>query len=83
MLQGNLQDDCKEQALDVGPKAIHQLNFRGYIDCDGGLLLNYCSWSFKKLKETILDFSQVTKKVLEPRCANLFCIGIEWLDITV
>ena len=40
----------KQQALDADPRAIQQINFTGNLDRDG--------------KETIIDFSQGTVKVL-------------------
>ena len=51
----------KQQALDADPKAIQQINFTGYRDGNNNLLLLFI---IKEVKETILDFSQGTVKVL-------------------
>ena len=48
-------DLSKQQALDADAKAIQQINFTAYLDRDGDT---------QEAKETILDFSQRTVKVL-------------------
>ena len=54
-------DLSKQQALDEDPKAIQQINFTGYRDGNNNILLLFI---IKEVKETILDFSQGTVKVL-------------------
>ena len=54
-------DLSKQQALGVDPKAIQQVNFTASFDRDG----NKTEFIIiVKAKETILDFSQRTVKVL-------------------
>ena len=51
----------KQQALDADPKAIQQINFTGNLERDNDTMMFFI---VKVAKETILDFSQGTKKVL-------------------
>ena len=51
-------DLSKQQALDADPRAIQQINFTANLDRVGNTLF------LKEAKETILDFSQGTVKVL-------------------
>ena len=54
-------DLCKQQAVDVDPRAIQQINFT--VNIDGAV--NTTMFFFnEKAKETLLDFSQGTVKVL-------------------
>ena len=54
-------DLSKQQALDADPRAIQQINFRANLDRAG-----YTTTLFiiEEAKETVLDFSQGTVKVL-------------------
>ena len=54
-------DLSKQQALDPDPRAIQQINFRANLDRDGNTTLFFIT---EKAKETVLDFSQGTAKVL-------------------
>ena len=54
-------DLSKQQALDVDPKAIEQINFTANLDRDGNIAMVFF---IKEAKETILDFSLETVKVL-------------------
>ena len=52
----------KQQALDADPKAIHQINFIENLDREGNTTIFFI---IEEVKETILDFSQGTVKVLK------------------
>ena len=54
-------DLSKQQALDADPRAIQQINFTANLDRAGNTRVYFI---FKEAKETILDFSQGTVKVL-------------------
>ena len=54
-------DLSKQQALDADPRAIQQINFTSNLDRAGNARV-YCI--LEETKETILDFSQGTVKVL-------------------
>ena len=54
-------DLSKQQALDTDPRAIQQINFTGYLDRAGNTTMFLI---FEEAKETLLDFSQGTVKVL-------------------
>ena len=54
-------DLSKQQALDADPRAIQQINFTGNLDRAGNTRVYFI---LEEVKETILDFSQVTVKVL-------------------
>ena len=51
----------KQQALDDNPKAMQQINFTGNLAQDGDKTICF---SIKEAKETILDFSEITVRVL-------------------
>ena len=51
----------KRQALDADPKAIQQINFTANLDQNGNTAMFFI---IEEAKETILDFSQRTVKVL-------------------
>ena len=51
----------KQQALDADPGAIQQINFTANLDRAGNTRVYFI---LKEAKETILDFSQGTVKVL-------------------
>ena len=51
----------KQQALDADPKAIQQINFTGNISGNNNIFIFFI---IEEGKETILDFSQGTMKVL-------------------
>ena len=54
-------DLSKQQALDADPRAIQQINFTANLDRAGNTRVYFI---LKEAKETILDFSQGTLKVL-------------------
>ena len=54
-------DLSKQQALDADPKAIQQINFTANLDRAGNTTMFFI---IEKSKETFLDFSQGTVKVL-------------------
>ena len=51
----------KQQALDAGPRAIQQINFTANLDRVGNTRIYFI---LEEAKETVLDFSQGTVKVL-------------------
>ena len=54
-------DLSKQQALDTDPRAIQQINFTANLDRAGNTRVYII---LEEAKETILDFSQGTVKVL-------------------
>ena len=54
-------DLSKQQALDADPRAIHQINFTANLDRVGNTRIYFI---LEEEKETIVDFSQGTVKVL-------------------
>ena len=54
-------DSRKQQALDADPKTIQQINFIKNLERDGNTTM---SLVIEEMKETILDFSQGTVRVL-------------------
>ena len=54
-------DLSKQQALDADPNAIQQINFTANPDREGNTTMFFI---IEEAKETILDFSQGTVKVL-------------------
>ena len=54
-------DLSKQQALDADPRAIKQINFTANLDRAGNIRVYFI---LEEAKETILDFSQGTVKVL-------------------
>ena len=52
----------KQQALDADPKAIQQISFIENLDREGNTTIFFI---IEEVKETILDFSQGTVKVLK------------------
>ena len=55
-------DLSKQQALDADPRAIQQINFTANLDSTGNTRVYFI---LEEVKETILDFSQGTVKVLQ------------------
>ena len=55
-------DLSKQQALDADPGAIQQINFTVNLDGDRDTRIYFL---LEEVKETILDFSQGTAKVLQ------------------
>ena len=55
-------DLSKQQALDADPRAIQQINFTANLDRDGKTRVYFI---LEEAKETTLDFSQATVKVLQ------------------
>ena len=56
-----LIDLSKQQALDVDPKAIKQINFKGSLDCMGNTTMFFIN---EEVKGTILHFSKGTVRLL-------------------
>ena len=54
-------DLSKQQALDADPRAIQQINFTANLDRVGNTTMFFI---IEEVKETVLDFSQGTVKVL-------------------
>ena len=54
-------DLSKQQAVDADPKAIQQINFTANLDRAGNTRIYFI---LEEVKETVLDFSQRTVKVL-------------------
>ena len=54
-------DLSKQQALDADPKAIQQINFTANLDRAGNTRIYFI---VEEAKQTVLDFSQGTLKVL-------------------
>ena len=54
-------DLSKQQALDADPRAIQQINFTANLDRDENTTIFFI---IEEAKETVLDFSQGTIKVL-------------------
>ena len=54
-------DLSKQQALDADPRAIQQINFTANLDRDGNTTMFFI---IDEAKETVLDFSKGTLKVL-------------------
>ena len=54
-------DLCKQQALDADPKANQQISFTANLDTAGNTRIYFI---LVEAKETVLDFSQGTVKVL-------------------
>ena len=54
-------DLSKQQALDADPRAIQQINFTANLDKDGNTTMFLI---IEEAKETVLDFSQGTAKIL-------------------
>ena len=61
----NVIDLSKLQALDADPTAIQQIPFTGNLDWAEGAFMFFVS---EEVKETILDFSYGTVKVLQMCC---------------
>ena len=54
-------DLSKQQAIDADPRAIQQINFTAYLDRAGNTKMFFI---IEEAKESLLDFSQGTIKVL-------------------
>ena len=54
-------DLSKQQALDVDPRAIQQINFTASLDRNGNTTMFFI---IEETKETVVNFSQGTVKVL-------------------
>ena len=54
-------DLSKQQSLDVDPRAIQQIHFKANLDRAGNTRIYFI---LEEAKETILDFSQETVKIL-------------------
>ena len=62
-------DLSKQQALDSDPRAIQQINFTANLDRVGNTRFYFI---LEEAKETILDFSQGTVKVLQ-KYYKIYC----------
>ena len=51
----------RQQTLDANPRAIQQINFTANLDKAGNITMFFI---IEEAKETVLDFSQETVKVL-------------------
>ena len=51
----------KQQALDADPRAIQQINYTANLDREGNTTMFFI---IEEAKQTVLDFSQRTVKVL-------------------
>ena len=54
-------DLSKQQALDADPRVIQEINFKSNLDRDGNTTMFFI---IEESKETVLNFSQGTVKVL-------------------
>ena len=54
-------DLSKQETIDVDPKAIQQIDFTGNLERDGNTQMFFI---IEEAKETVLDFSKGTVKVL-------------------
>ena len=61
-------DLSKQKSLDADPRAIQQINFTANLDRAG----NTTFFIIEEVKETVLDFSQGTGKVLQMCCRIQF-----------
>ena len=61
-------DLSKQQALDADPKANQQINFTANVDRDGNTRIYFI---LEEAKETKLDFSRTTLKVLQVCYINM------------
>ena len=61
------KDLSRQQALDGGSEAIHQISFTGNLDQDENTIMFFI---IKERKETILDFWQTIVSVLQ------FCFAL-------
>ena len=61
------KDLTKRQALDADPKAVQQINLTGNFERTGNTTLFFI---LEEVKETIVDFSRETVKVLYTRSMN-------------
>ena len=57
-------DFSKQEALDVDPKEIQQISFTANLDQDRNLKMFFMFFIVEYSRETILDVSQGTVKVL-------------------
>ena len=57
-------DFSKQEALDVDPKEIQQISFTANLDQDRNLKMFFMFFTVESSRETILDVSQGTVKVL-------------------
>ena len=55
-------DLSKQQALDADPKVVQQIDFTANLDRAGNTRIYFI---LEEAKETVIDFSQGTVKVLE------------------
>ena len=62
-------DLSKQQALDTDPRTIQQINFTANLDTASNTRIYFI---LEESKETILDFSQGTVKVLYT-CCKIYC----------
>ena len=65
-------DLSRQQALDADPRAIQQINFTANVDRAG---ITRIYFILEKVKETKLNFSQGTVKVLQICCKMQFSVN--------
>ena len=63
-------DLSKQQAIDADPKATQEIDFTQNLDQEEGATMSFI---IEEAKETVLDFSQGTVKVLLMCSTILFC----------
>ena len=66
-------DFSKQETFNADPKSIQQINFIGNLDREEAATIFFI---IEEAKETILDFSQGTMKVLWMCSTILFCFKI-------
>ena len=66
-----IKDLRKQQALDADPRVIQQINFTANLDRAGNTRIYFI---LEEAKETILDFSQGSVKVLQVCYITIFSL---------
>ena len=65
-------DICKQQALDLNPKAIQQIKFTGSLDRAGNTTMFFV---IEEMKETIFEFfSRNRESIMNSFCFNVISI---------
>ena len=71
-------DLSKQQVLDADPRAIQQINFTANLDRAGNTTMFFI---IEEAKETVLDFSQGTVKVLSVKLNAILLSGLIFIKI--
>ena len=71
-------DLSKQQVLDADPRAIQLINFTAYLDRAGNITMFFI---IEEAKETVLDFSQGTVKVLSVKLNAISLSGLIFIKI--